>query len=46
MPVYCAASIAELPRVYVIGGKRGYIVSMRAEDLTRVLRPVLLSMAQ
>jgi Cys-tRNA(Pro) deacylase len=45
MPVYCEASIADLDRLYVNGGKRGYIVSMRARDLLRVLRPTLVAVA-
>jgi len=28
MPVYCEASISELDRIYINGGKRGFIVSM------------------
>jgi Cys-tRNA(Pro) deacylase len=46
MPVYCEASIAKLPRVYVNGGKRGYIISLRTDDLLRLLEPKLVSVAQ
>jgi Cys-tRNA(Pro) deacylase len=46
MPVYCEAGIAELPRVYVNGGHRGYIVSLATEDLLGLLRPRLVAMAQ
>lgn len=46
MPVYCEASIAELPRVYINGGKRGYIVSLATADLLRVLEPILVHIAQ
>ncbi|AHE98519.1 aminoacyl-tRNA deacylase [Thioalkalivibrio paradoxus] len=46
MPVYCEASIAELPRVYINGGKRGYIVSLATADLLRVLDPILVHVAQ
>lgn len=46
MPVYCEAGIGELPRVYVNGGKRGYIISLRTEDLLRLLDPRLVSVAQ
>jgi len=41
MPVYCEASIAELPHVYINGGKRGYIISLDTADLLKVLEPVL-----
>lgn len=46
MPVYCEASIADLPRVYVNGGSRGYIISLRTADMLDVLKPKLLSFAQ
>ncbi len=46
MPIYCERGIAELPRVYINGGKRGYIVSLATSDLLRVLQPVLVDMAQ
>jgi Cys-tRNA(Pro) deacylase len=39
MPVYCEESIAALPRIYVNGGKRGYIISLRTEDALRLLAP-------
>ena len=41
MPVYLERSIADLPYVYVNGGRRGYLVGMSPADLVRVLRPVL-----
>ena len=46
MPVYCEAGIAELPRIYINGGKRGYLVSLASADLLRVLRPVLVEVAR
>lgn len=46
MPVYCEASIADLPRLYVNGGKRGYIISLDTSDLLRVLQPVLVRVSQ
>jgi prolyl-tRNA editing enzyme YbaK/EbsC (Cys-tRNA(Pro) deacylase) len=45
MPVYCEASVAALDRIYVNGGRRGYIVSLDSRDLLRVLRPTLVSAA-
>ena len=45
MPVYMEASIAELPRVYLNGGKRGYLVGLAPADVIRVLQPVQLSIA-
>jgi Cys-tRNA(Pro) deacylase len=41
MPVYMQRTIAELPYVYVNGGKRGYLVGMKPGDVVRVLKPVL-----
>ena len=45
MPVYCEASLAGLDRVFINGGKRGYIVSLSTADLLRVLRPTLVRVA-
>ncbi|MCC7040859.1 MAG: Cys-tRNA(Pro) deacylase [Burkholderiales bacterium] len=41
MPVYLQRSIADLPRIYINGGKRGYLVGMTPADLIRVLQPTL-----
>jgi len=46
MPVYCEAGIAKLPRIYVNGGRRGYIVSLRTEELLRLLEPKLVAIVQ
>jgi len=46
MPVYCESSIRELPRIYVNGGKRGYIISLATVDLLRVLQPTQVQVAQ
>ena len=40
MPVYMQRTIAELPYLYINGGKRGYLVGMKPADLVRVLQPV------
>jgi len=40
MPVYMERSIADLPYVYINGGRRGYLVGMPPADLARVLNPV------
>lgn len=45
MPVYCEAGIAGLPRIYINGGKRGYILSMVTADALRLLAPTLVAMA-
>jgi Cys-tRNA(Pro) deacylase len=41
MPVYMEETILELPRIYINGGKRGFLVEMRPEKLLRVLHPTL-----
>lgn len=40
MTVYMEEGIAELDRIYINGGKRGYLVSMAPGELIRVLKPV------
>jgi Cys-tRNA(Pro) deacylase len=45
MPVYMQASIAELPVLYVNGGKRGFLVAMAPSELVRVLSPTPVDVA-
>jgi Cys-tRNA(Pro) deacylase len=45
MPVYAQASIADLPYLYINGGRKGLLVGMKPEDLVRVLKPVLADIA-
>ena len=45
MPVYMEATIAELPRIYINGGRRGYLFGMTPSDLVSVLQPQLVSVA-
>ncbi len=40
MAVYMEESISRLERIYINGGKRGYLVSMAPGELIRVLKPV------
>jgi len=46
MPVYVERSITALPRIYVNGGKRGYLVGMAPAALVHVLAPTLVDIAQ
>lgn len=46
LPVYCESSILKLPQIYINGGKRGYIISMRTTEMVRVLTPSLVSVHQ
>jgi Cys-tRNA(Pro) deacylase len=45
MPVVMEATIAGLPRLYVNGGSRGFLVGMAPADLVRVLAPTLAEVA-
>ena len=45
MPVYAQRTIAELPYLYVNGGRRGYLVGMTPSELIRVLQPTLADIA-
>jgi len=40
MTVYMEAGISALERIYINGGKRGFLVSMSPAELVRVLKPV------
>jgi Cys-tRNA(Pro) deacylase len=39
MPIYMERTIADLDRIYINGGRRGFLVSMAPSDLIRVLSP-------
>lgn len=41
MPVYMEETIPELPRIYINGGKRGFLVGLDPRDVVRLLKPVL-----
>ncbi|MFM2415678.1 MAG: hypothetical protein RL385_401 [Pseudomonadota bacterium] len=45
MPICMERSIEDLPRLYINGGARGFLVSMAAAELVRVLRPTALDVA-
>jgi len=45
MPVYVERTILELPRLYINGGKRGFIVGIKPEVLLRVLKPTPVDVA-
>ena len=45
MPVYMESSIAELPRIYINGGKRGFLIGVAPQEVIRVLQPVLVQAA-
>jgi Cys-tRNA(Pro) deacylase len=39
MPVYIERTILDLPRLYINGGARGFLVGLAPADLVRVLNP-------
>ena len=43
MPVYLEASVLGLPKIYLNGGKRGYLVGLDPQDLVRLLKPTLVT---
>ena len=45
MPVYMESSIAGLEKIYINGGKRGYLVGITPSELVRVLQPLSVAVA-
>lgn len=45
IPVFAQTSIAQLDRLAINGGKRGFLVSLTADDLNAVLRPTWIEMS-
>jgi Cys-tRNA(Pro) deacylase len=45
MPIYLERSVLSLERIYINGGRRGYLVGIAPADLVRVLSPVLVDVA-
>jgi Cys-tRNA(Pro) deacylase len=41
MPIYMQQTIADLPRIYINGGARGFLVALDPKDAQRVLTPTL-----
>ncbi|WP_432820876.1 Cys-tRNA(Pro) deacylase [Trichloromonas sp.] len=45
MPVYLEQTIAALPRIYINGGKRGFLVGIDPQEVIRLLQPTLVKVA-
>ena len=45
MPVYMERTIAKLPKIYVNGGKRGYLVGIAPVDVIGILEPIMVDAA-
>ena len=45
LPVFMERSILDLPSVYINGGRRGFLLRIKTEDLEKTLRPQLVGVA-
>ncbi len=45
MTIYMEETIAALPRIYINGGKRGFLVGIAPQEAIRLLQPVLVKVA-
>jgi Cys-tRNA(Pro) deacylase len=45
LPVYMEESILALPKIYLNGGKRGFLVGIEPAEAVRLLQPVLVKVA-
>jgi Cys-tRNA(Pro) deacylase len=45
LPVYLERSVLELPKIYINGGRRGFLVGIAPGDIVRVLQPTLVEVA-
>ncbi|GHD58567.1 Cys-tRNA(Pro) deacylase [Jeongeupia chitinilytica] len=45
MPVYMERSIADLDKIYLNGGKRGFLVGLAPADAVAILKPTLVDVA-
>ncbi|MBL8519305.1 MAG: Cys-tRNA(Pro) deacylase [Betaproteobacteria bacterium] len=45
LPVYMEQSIAALPKVYINGGRRGYLLGMAPDDIVRAVSPKWVNVA-
>ncbi len=46
LPIYMERSILELPRIYINGGSRGFLVCVSTSDISRTLNPQLVDVAR
>jgi Cys-tRNA(Pro) deacylase len=46
MPVFMEKSILDLPRIYINGGRRGYLLGMAPAEIVRALSPVLVEVGR
>jgi Cys-tRNA(Pro) deacylase len=41
MPIYMEETILSLPRIYINGGKRGYLIGIDPKEVVRILKPTM-----
>ncbi len=41
MKIYLEESILTLPKIYINGGKRGFLISLEPKELLRILKPII-----
>jgi len=46
LPVYLERSVLDLERIYINGGRRGYLLGMAPAEVVRVLAPVLVAVGR
>lgn len=46
MPVYLEQTILSCEKIYINGGKRGFLVGLKPSELVRVLNPILVDVKQ
>lgn len=46
MPVYLERSVLALPRIYINGGRRGYLLGMQPSEIVRTLAPILVDVGR
>jgi len=45
MPIYLERSVLELPKIYINGGRRGFLVGIAPQEILRALSPALVDAA-
>lgn len=45
MPVYMERGVLDLTKIYINGGKRGFLVGLNPQDVQAILQPVLVEVA-
>jgi Cys-tRNA(Pro) deacylase len=45
LPVYLERSVLALPKIYINGGRRGFLVGIAPAEIVRVLQPILVEVA-